>query len=129
MQEPGDARLQEAGPEGAKESTPEARVKELERLIAEKRSEEVAARNRAARLAAKLKGMPREGGTSFDPHRMKTLWGGIVLGILKGGLQALNDSQRESTEKDLRNAEAEEEQARVERRVLEADLDTQRRKE
>lgn len=40
----------------------------------------------------------------------------------------MNDIQRESAEKDLRDAEAAEEQARTDRRTLETELDAERRK-
>jgi hypothetical protein len=51
----------------------------------------------------------------------------MALGLLKGGLQAVNEKQRESAEKGQRDAEAAEEQARVDRRALEAELDRERR--
>ena len=106
---------------------PESRVQELERLIEEKRKEEAEARSRAAKRSAQLKGMAKEGGSSIDPHKTSSILGGLALGILKGALQGVHDSQRESAEKELRDAEAAEEQARVERRSLEAELDSERR--
>lgn len=117
------------GPEDARgeDRAPESRVQELERLIEEKRTEETASRDNAAKQSAKLKGMDKEGGSNIDPHKTSSLLGGLALGILKGGLQAVNDIQRESAEKELRDAEAAEEQARVERRSLEADLNSERR--
>ncbi len=117
------------GPEDARpgDAPLETRAQELRRLIEEKRGEEIEARGRAAKLSAKLKGMPSEGGKSIDPHKTKTLWGGLALGILKGGLQAVNEIQRETAEKGLRDAEAAEEQARTDRRTLEEELDRERR--
>lgn len=119
LHEPEDARREDIAPE--------SRIQELERLIEEKRKEETAARDNAAKQSAKLRGMDKEGGSNINPHKTSSLLAGLALGILKGGLQAVNDIQRETAEKELRDAEAAEEQARTERRSLEAELDRERR--
>ncbi len=123
MHKPGDKTLEEAGLE---ESPPETRAQKLESLIEQKRGEETEARGRAAKLAAKLKGMPSEGGKSIDPHKSKSVLGTLAAVVLKGGLQAANDIQRESAERGLRDAEAAEEQARAHRRALEEELKRER---
>lgn len=131
MHEPGDKNPEGAGPEGTLERTPEegppeTRAQELERLIEQKRGEETEARGRAAKLAAKLKGMPREVGKSIDPVKSKSFLGTLAGVLLKGGLQAANEIQRESAERGMRDAEAAEEQARADRRALEEELRRER---
>lgn len=80
------------------------------------------ARGRAAKLAAKLKGMPSEGGKGIDPVKSKSVLGTVAGMLLKGGLQAANEIRRESAERGVRDAEAAEEQARDDRRALEEEL-------
>jgi hypothetical protein len=81
----------------------------------------------AAKLSAQLRGMPREGDSSIDPHKAGKFWQQMALGLLKGGLQAAYNIRRESVEKALRHAEAAEEQARADKRTLEAELDREHR--
>lgn len=103
------------------------RIEELEHRIGQKEQEEHEAREEAAKLSVRIRRLDREGGgTSIDPHKAGKFWQQLALGMIKGSLQAINEKQRETARRDLYEAEAKMDHARLERRSLEVELERER---
>jgi hypothetical protein len=71
--------------------------------------------------------LDEEGSTSLDPHKAGPFWQQMAMGLLKGAMQGVRDSQRETARRGLYEAEAKMRQARQERTSLEAELDQEQR--
>lgn len=104
------------------------RIEELQYQVKQKEQEEKKAREQAIRLSAQIRKMDKEGGTSLDPHKAGKFWQQMALGLIKGAMEGYHDHKKDGAQRELYEAEAEMNKARLEKESLEAELDQERKR-